>query len=69
MRKLALLWAGLLILGGCAMQNPQGDLYKTSAGDVYVLPLGHGSVQITWNGKIIQVAANLIIGFFLVGKN
>ena len=55
MRKLALLWAGLLILGGCAMQNPQGDLYKTSAGDVYVLPLGHGSVQITWNGKIIQV--------------
>lgn len=36
------------------MQNPQGDLYKTSAGNVYVLPLGHGSVQITWNDKIIQ---------------
>lgn len=37
------------------MQKPQGDLYQTSAGDVYVLPLGHGSVQISWNGKTIQV--------------
>lgn len=36
------------------MNNPKADLYKTPAGDVYVLPLGHGSVQISWNGKVIQ---------------
>ena len=56
MKTMALL-AGILlfIAGGCTMQKPQGDLYQTSAGDVYVLPLGHGSVQISWNGKTIQV--------------
>lgn len=37
------------------MSQEQGDLYKTSAGDVHVLPLGHGSVQIRWDGKTIQV--------------
>ena len=54
MKKLAALWTAFLLLGGCNMQNPQGDIYKTSVGDIYVLPLGHGSVQITWDNKIIQ---------------
>lgn len=51
MQKLLLffvsLWAPLNLL---AM-----DKYQTSAGEIGIQPLGHGSVMITWQGKVIQV--------------
>lgn len=40
----------------CAQQpTPKGDVFKTSAGNLYVYHVGHASVTLTLNGKVIQV--------------
>ena len=31
------------------------DLYRTSAGEIGIQPLGHGSVMLRWQDKIVQV--------------
>ena len=59
-------WAPLLMMcaacactatGGGESQPaaPLGDKYATPMGEVFVYPVGHGSVMLSWNGKTIQV--------------
>ena len=47
-----------MLAAGCRKSAPAvtlGDLYHTSLGEVWVYPVGHGSVMLSWNGKTIQI--------------
>lgn len=58
-------WAPVLILcaawachtpqGGANEPDIPGDKYATPMGDVFVYPVGHGSVMLSWNGTTIQI--------------
>lgn len=58
-------WAPLLMMsalcacsagGGETMPAaPLGDKYPTPLGDVFIYPVGHGSVMLSWKGKTIQI--------------
>jgi L-ascorbate metabolism protein UlaG (beta-lactamase superfamily) len=56
MKNFILTLISMVGLMSCTQQpTHKGDVFKTSMGDLYVYHVGHGSVMLTLNGKVIQV--------------